>query len=130
MFYDNLKKICDERKTSISAVAKSLNLDKSIGTTWKRGASPTGDVLIKLSDKLDCSVDYLLGRTDNINAHKEQVNGTINQSNVNSDNSSVTINSSISENDNLLQEFLKEFNTLTFKEKVKAMNFVNELKGK
>lgn len=130
MFYDNLKKLCDERKTSISAVAISLGLDKSIGSTWKRGASPTGDILIKLSDKLNCSVDYLLGRTDNPNAHKAQMNGVINQSNVNSDNSTVTVNSALLENDGLMQEFINVFKELRFDDKVKVMDFVNKLKIK
>lgn len=86
--------------------------------------------LAKIADSLDCSVDYLLGRTDNPNAHKPQTNSTINQSNVNSDYSTVTVNSAISESDGLTQEFIKEFNNLAFFEKVKVMNFVSELKGK
>lgn len=115
MFYDNLKKICDERKTSISAVAKSLNLDKSIGTTWKRGVSPTGDVLIKLSNKLDCSVDYLLGRTDNINSHKEHSKNTITGSYniVDVDNSNVAVNaSSLDEHQKLLIDLYNQLSPI------------------
>lgn len=36
----------------------------------RRNSMPSGDKLGKIADYLDCSVDYLLGRTDNPNSHK------------------------------------------------------------
>lgn len=33
---------------------------------------PKSDNLARIADYLDCSVDYLLGRTDDPQAHKEQ----------------------------------------------------------
>lgn len=85
--------------------------------------------LAKIADYLDCSVDYLLGRTDNPNAHRDQ-NGTISQSNVNSDNSTVNVNSALLEKDSIMSEFIDRFSELSFDDKVRAMNFVNELKNK
>lgn len=64
MFYDNLKKVCKRQGTSVTAVIKEIGLDGSSGTWWKKGSSPSGDILIKLSKRLDVSVDYLLGLAD------------------------------------------------------------------
>lgn len=53
------------------------------------------DSLAKIADYLDCSVDYLLGRTDNPTSHKIQTINTVN-SNFNAiNNSSVTISPSV-----------------------------------
>ena len=42
------------------AIRKSLIYDME-----KRDWTPSAEVLEKIADYLDCSVDYLLGRTDN-----------------------------------------------------------------
>lgn len=129
MFYDNLKKLCDERKTSISAVAKSLNLDKSIGTTWKRGVSPTGDVLIKLSNKLDCSVDYLLGRTANSNSYKD--NGTISIGNVSGNSGAIGVGNIVTNNvvekSEQAAALLDVFNNLDPVKQAKLLVYADEL---
>lgn len=60
MFYDNLKKVCKQQGTSVTAIIKDIGLDGSSGTWWKKGSSPSGDILIKLSERLNVSTDYLL----------------------------------------------------------------------
>lgn len=43
----------------------NANLGKSVFDNMKRGRIPSVDKIHILADYLDCSVDYLLGRTDN-----------------------------------------------------------------
>ena len=63
------------RIKELNLTAKKLSNDTGISTgnisDWKSGRSmPTAIKLDTLADYLDCSVDYLLGRTDNPNSHK------------------------------------------------------------
>ncbi|PWL41360.1 MAG: XRE family transcriptional regulator [Clostridiales bacterium] len=55
--------------------AKKVSYETGISTgnisDWKSGRSmPTASKLVILADYLDCSVDYLLGRTDNPKVNK------------------------------------------------------------
>ena len=55
-------------------VIKQMLIDCELGSTTMsalyHGKSIAFDSLAKIADYLDCSVDYLLGRTDNPNSHK------------------------------------------------------------
>ena len=43
----------------------NTNLNKSVFDNMKKGQIPSVDKIHTIADYLDCSVDYLLGRTDN-----------------------------------------------------------------
>ena len=55
-------------------VIKQMLIDCELGSNTMsalyHGKSIAFDSLAKIADYLDCSVDYLLGRTDNPNSHK------------------------------------------------------------
>ena len=60
-----IKSLCKERKLTISTLLVECNLTKSfIYDLEKRATSPSCDKISRIADYLDCSVDYLLGRTD------------------------------------------------------------------
>lgn len=63
MFWDNFYNLCELKNTTPNAVCKELNLSTATATHWKNGTMPKGDVLFNIANLLDCSVDYLLGRT-------------------------------------------------------------------
>ena len=71
MFYDILNDLCKLHNTNITATLKSMGVSTSKGTAWKNGSTPNGDTLTKLADYFECSVDYLLGRTQDLKSHKE-----------------------------------------------------------
>ena len=60
MFYDRLRDICKERGTTLSAVLKDLGLSTGSTGSWKKGQFPKGDVLKKISEYLDVSIDYII----------------------------------------------------------------------
>lgn len=48
-----------------SDVAEKLGVSKTTISRWERGESiPTGEYLVKLHELFGCSIDYLLGLTD------------------------------------------------------------------
>lgn len=60
-FYKNLKSICKSKKTSVSAVLLKCGYAKSYGTNWKNGTIPTIDIVIKLAEYLNVSIENLIG---------------------------------------------------------------------
>ena len=55
-FAENLKRICDEKGTTPTALCKELGLSTSKVSAWYGGSLPKQDVMVKLAKKLDCSV--------------------------------------------------------------------------
>ena len=63
--------MCISRGIKPNPVAKEIGVSSGIITKWKsEGTLPNGETLIKIADYLDCSVDYLLGRTDKPEVNK------------------------------------------------------------
>ena len=63
MFWDMFYAICKEKGTSPNAVCKAIGLSNATATGWKNGTMPKADVLVKIADYLEISIDYLLGRS-------------------------------------------------------------------
>lgn len=60
-----IKSLCKAKGISITSLLHDCKLTKSfIYDLEKRSASPSCEKITKIADYLDCSVDYLLGRTD------------------------------------------------------------------
>jgi len=61
----HIKHECKNRKIPISKMLEDCDIRKSlIYDLEKRDYTPSAEVLEKIADYLDVSVDYLLGRTD------------------------------------------------------------------
>ena len=60
------------RGISAYKLAKETGISESLFSKWKK--KPTSEIassnLARIADYLDCSVDYLLGRTDNPEVNK------------------------------------------------------------
>jgi len=61
---ERVRIVARERGQTLASVFSQAKLDKSTLTDYSRGSMPKADNLAKIADALDCSVDYLLGRTD------------------------------------------------------------------
>ena len=59
--------ILEARKISAYRLAKETHISESLFSKWKK--NPTSEIsssnLVRIADYFGCSVDYLLGRTDN-----------------------------------------------------------------
>lgn len=64
MFYENIKIMCKQNKTSITKLCSEIGLSSGVLSKWKSGSIPNGETLIKIADYLNCSVDFILGRTE------------------------------------------------------------------
>ncbi|MBO5103938.1 MAG: helix-turn-helix transcriptional regulator [Ruminococcus sp.] len=68
---EKIKSICKQKKISINQMLKDCEITKSfIYDLEKRNMSPSCDRIARIANYFDCSVDYLLGRTDNPDSHK------------------------------------------------------------
>ena len=69
LFWDRFFNLCVSKGTKPNPLAKEINISSGILSKWKNtDALPNGESLAKIADYLDCSVDYLLGRTDEPNS--------------------------------------------------------------
>ena len=65
MFYDRLVTLCRMNGTNITEVAVThLGVASSAPASWKKGASPRSDVVIRAAAYFGVSADYLLGLGD------------------------------------------------------------------
>lgn len=72
IFADRLLSLRKSANISQRTLAKELDLTNPAITYLETAQrSPSFEVLCSLADYFDCSVDYLLGRTDNPNSHKQ-----------------------------------------------------------
>ena len=63
---DNLFKRISEKNLTAKKLSEATGISSGNISDWKSGRSmPSAVALGTLADYLDCSVDYLLGRTDN-----------------------------------------------------------------
>lgn len=62
MFYDRVNELCKQRNTTISVFTREiLGLNSSSATGWKKGASPSSDVVVKAARYFGVASDFLLG---------------------------------------------------------------------
>lgn len=68
---ERIKSLAKQKGFRISDMLNSCELSKNaLSSMQSRGSWLQANNLAKIADYLDCSVDYLLGRTDNPNSHK------------------------------------------------------------
>lgn len=70
-FGDNLKKIRQDCNLTQEELAKKIDTSRSNIANYENNKNmPSIDVLSKLSEVLDCSIDYLLGKSEERNPEK------------------------------------------------------------
>lgn len=66
-----IKERAKYRDISINQLLLNCELGKNTVAKMANGTDILTQNFAKIADSLDCSVDYLLGRTDNPNSHKQ-----------------------------------------------------------
>lgn len=64
MFWDNYKKLCDEKNIAPTAAGIAIGVTNAAVSKWKKGATPNGATLQKVADYFGVSVAYLLGEDE------------------------------------------------------------------
>lgn len=73
---DRIKDLLKQRKLSASKMLIDCQLNKNaLYTMQSTGYLPRLEAIAQIADYLDCSVDYLLGRTDDPQSHKRPKEG-------------------------------------------------------
>lgn len=71
MFTDRFIQIIQTKQLTAYKVAKGTGISQGLMNEYKNGVKlPTAQNLVKIADYLNCSIDYLLGRTDNPNVNE------------------------------------------------------------
>ena len=66
-----IKTLCGEKGVSVAKMLNESHVTKGIVHDLEvRDRTPSTGTLLKIANYFDCSVDYLLGRTENPNAHR------------------------------------------------------------
>ena len=64
-FATNLRRICQDRGTTPTRMCVELGLSTNKVSLWNKGGLPKKDVLVKLAEKLECSVmDFFADEED------------------------------------------------------------------
>ena len=67
MTADRIKKILIDKKLTVKQMVTACDLGVNALSNIRHGGVKSVDAFLKIADYLDCSIDYLLGRTDNKN---------------------------------------------------------------
>lgn len=107
----NIKDECQAKKVPVSKLLENCGIRKGfIYDLEKRDYTPSVEIMGKIADYLNVSVDYLLGREGNKNAPSTDIN--------------------FDASDNTPQQVAKIFQQLDFTDKVKVMSLLAELTEK
>lgn len=120
----NIKRAIEERGYSQKKVYSACNINENTVSRMNDSKGISSFYLAKIADYLNCSVDYLLGRTP---CPDVNISGNT-QNNVNGDN-----NISVGNNDELAGELSSLLKQLDMRKRTKLMtmiyNFVDNNKG-
>lgn len=60
MFWDQFIELCNQHDTTPNPLGRKLGISSGILSRWKTGAMPSTEMLIKLSQYFNVSIDYLV----------------------------------------------------------------------
>ena len=70
MYYDRFKLLCERKGEKPTPVVQKLGLSRGNLQNWQEGSTVNSDILCKVADYFNVSIDYLVGRTDNPEINK------------------------------------------------------------
>lgn len=130
MFWQRFYDLCNGIGSKPNPVGKRLGIASGSISAWKTGTIPDRDALVKIADFFECSVDYLLGRTDNPQAHKSNsvVFGDLSNNSGIVGNVGSTINSDPIDSE--IMELAQLIKSLPIVKRAQAILAIEEIKNK
>ncbi len=128
---DRIKRLMKVQKISNSQLADDIdNINVNTISQLSKGREISYVSFAKIADYLHCSVDYLLGRTDNPNINDNSIKtGDVKGINAKGD-TSVTISETPKEHDTIKQNFIALFDNLSPENQIEVMYFTKQLMKK
>lgn len=129
MFWDNFYNACQKKGIKPTPLVEELNISKGSITSWKNGGIPNGEALVKISEYLDVSIDYLLKGNEKLNIGCNSTfhnNGTVAISENQKLNFSEDTPAQV--NDEMTTELIKRFSNLSFDEKLNVFDYIKNIK--
>ena len=127
MFWQRFYDLCVKMGTKPNPVGKITGISSATITQWKQGSIPSGESLAKIADYFDCSIDYLLGRTDNPQSHKNSTSVSVGDVSGNSGAIGVGNTVTAAPLDGFQKLLIELYNNLTPEEQV---DLIHDLKNK
>lgn len=63
--------MCIEKGSKPNTIAKKIGISSGLITKWKKQETlPNGEILVRLSNYLECSIDFLMGISDSPGTYK------------------------------------------------------------
>lgn len=127
MFTEKFMYLLQINNLTAYKVSKGTGISQGLMNEYKNGIkTPNIENLVKIANFLNCTTDYLLGRTD-----KPDMTITVNQTGEIIEASPINaINNAGQPLSEMTAELVKMFEAMDFSNKMKVMNFVIDLKGK
>lgn len=124
-----IEKLCLEKNIPVKEMLVQSGLSRNVVDNLKKGSVPSVDKIAQIADYFGCSVDYILGRTNEpkINSINIIKTGNITGDNINGSNNINIHQSSASAYDAELMELIK---ALPLIKRAEAVLYLNELKNK
>lgn len=117
--------ICKRKKILQKVMLRDCELGINAVANLKQGKMMLCDSVAKIADCLDVSVDYLLGRTDVQEVNHGNVYNVHNSPlSAQGDNNSINVSNAPAKRDGMLDEMLKQFETLSFADKAEIMHII------
>lgn len=121
-----IKKKAKEKNITIKQLLENCQLNINTISELSKGKQISYLNFAKIADYLDCSVDYLLGRTDNPNITSETYKNVNEIQTIGKDEAQATVNQMTKPQDEMTTELLKAFQSMDFVDKIEIMNAVLE----
>ena len=127
---ERIKELAQKRNVSVKQVLSDIGLGFNTMSNMKT-SMPKSDNLAKIADYLNCSVDYLVGRTDNPEVTgSAYINGNNNGIQaVSHDNSKLTVNGNTKSSTDT-DELVELIQGLPLVQRAKIITQIDEMKNK
>ena len=127
-FLSRIEDLCKQKNLKRQNVYINCGVGKDFGVSIRNGSEPSIGKVFALASELDCSIDYLLDRTDDPNAHKGQ-NYAINNHDtvINGTQANVINNETV---DSEVIELAQLIKSLPIVKRAEAILAIEEIKNK
>ena len=73
MFYDVFTALCDSKKVSKSKVLEEISVSTGNLPKWRKGGTPKAEILNKIADYFNITVDELLGNEKSLTDEDKEI---------------------------------------------------------